>query len=212
MARSSAYTVATILIQLQSFLFEENAIPQDYGGSRKNFPASERVAMARKIAETFKCPGCSHGSMLRGTKWRPGHRCVWPALPPLKSHCTEAAKPDGDGTPEEKIESPTHAATIACGSQSKSGAAVAVAHLVGLTSLEDFLWLEVCSYITVQDAYRLLKVCRHAARVHHRYNIVRRREMICFHRCLFIHLSGLCSLCFVMILLTRVVEMIARFY
>jgi len=50
-----------------------------------------------------------------------------------------------------------------------------------LTDLEDFLWLQVCDSLTVQDAYRLQRVSRHAARVHHRYNIVCRREMICFH-------------------------------
>ena len=51
-----------------------------------------------------------------------------------------------------------------------------------LTNLEDFLWLQVCDCLTVQDAYRLQRVSRHAARVHHRYNIVCRRERRTRHR------------------------------
>jgi len=50
-----------------------------------------------------------------------------------------------------------------------------------MASLEDFSWLHMCSFLTVQDVHRLRQVCRHAARVHYKYNIVRRREMICFH-------------------------------
>ena len=88
-ARSSAYTVATILIQLQSFLFEENAIPQDYGGPRRNFSGSKKVAAARECAAAFVCPGCSHGSVMVQDTESKQHatRSVWPPLSRVESVC-----------------------------------------------------------------------------------------------------------------------------
>ena len=224
--RSSAYSVATILIQLQSFLFEENAIPQDYGGYKKNFPNSKIVAVARKCAAAFKCPGCSHGSPVESIGFCPSTTTrVWPPLPPPQrcpvaksdskseedagkkktkpfvlsdhmwptlGHCPAAksvAKSEQDtGTREEIING-----DAMCGQHTTAATTTTTStgtlHLIprrrapfSLSNLEDFLWLHVCSYITVQDTHRLRQVCRHAARVHYKYNIVRRREMICFHR------------------------------
>ena len=195
--RSSAYTVATILIQLQSFLFEENAIPQDYGGSCNNFPGSSTVTCARKCAAVFKCPGCSHGSVVNKLT-----RSVWPPLPrtPIKierpkTRC--AVKIERPERPESKTKSAKYQTKTVKSKKRKKqskkksknkGTCEEKVNVIsrrassGLLDLEDFLWLHMCSYIAIQDVHRLRQVCVRAARVHYKYNIVCRREMVCFHR------------------------------
>lgn len=56
---SSAYSVSSILRQLQTFLFAEN-VPQDYGGSRKNTMTARELDALRRSTRNFRCPTCEH--------------------------------------------------------------------------------------------------------------------------------------------------------
>eukprot|EP01083_Nonionella_stella_P039796 108250_1 len=84
---STAYSVCSILLQLQSFLFAEN-VPQDYvpvDYSIKNVVRSENVKNAFKLARKFKCSAvqCPH----KGTN-------PWPQLkraPKIKRECAIAS-------------------------------------------------------------------------------------------------------------------------
>ena len=51
---TSAYSVLSLLLQLQSFLFAEN-IPQEYGGTRSSMADKDSVDRSRKAAEEFSC-------------------------------------------------------------------------------------------------------------------------------------------------------------
>ena len=63
--------MASILLQLQSFFFEENAIPQDYGGARRNTALSfHDVSDTKRRASSFHCSRCGHG----------GFRSPYPSL------------------------------------------------------------------------------------------------------------------------------------
>lgn len=61
MGWSAAYTVSSVLMQLMSFMFEEAAIPQDYGGARRMCDESAAdVINTRRRALSFRCPTCPH--------------------------------------------------------------------------------------------------------------------------------------------------------
>lgn len=57
-AWSGAYTIASILLQLQSFLFSEN-VPQDHGGAQQNYVQFT----SPKSLRNFKCKRCGHTGM-----------------------------------------------------------------------------------------------------------------------------------------------------
>lgn len=56
---STAYTVQSILLQLQSFLFAVN-IPQDFGYSVKNINTIGQINSAKEFIKNFSCPICCH--------------------------------------------------------------------------------------------------------------------------------------------------------
>ncbi len=58
---SSAYSVQSILLQLQGFLFAEN-IPQEHGGPRKAYSDDKVVSVARAWLDGFACAACGHTS------------------------------------------------------------------------------------------------------------------------------------------------------
>ncbi|GAQ84649.1 protein with Ubiquitin-conjugating enzyme domain [Klebsormidium nitens] len=54
---STAYSVQSVLLQLQSFLFAEN-VPQDWGGNSVNRAAGSEIARAKREAAAFHCAEC----------------------------------------------------------------------------------------------------------------------------------------------------------
>eukprot|EP00897_Mesotaenium_endlicherianum_P008297 jgi/Mesen1/7496/ME000039S06704 len=54
---SGAYSVQSLLLQLQSFLFAEN-IPQDNGSTARGCSSSRAVMTASRSARRYKCPAC----------------------------------------------------------------------------------------------------------------------------------------------------------
>lgn len=54
-----AYSVQSILLQLQTFLTAEN-IPQDHGGSTRQINAVDKVDEAKWKIDSFKCTDCNH--------------------------------------------------------------------------------------------------------------------------------------------------------
>eukprot|EP00243_Klebsormidium_subtile_P008185 TRINITY_DN3804_c0_g2_i1.p1 TRINITY_DN3804_c0_g2~~TRINITY_DN3804_c0_g2_i1.p1 ORF type:complete len:778 (-),score=152.34 TRINITY_DN3804_c0_g2_i1:258-2591(-) len=54
---STAYSVQSVLLQLQSFLFAEN-VPQDWGADRVNRAARSDIDRANRAAATFHCNEC----------------------------------------------------------------------------------------------------------------------------------------------------------
>lgn len=58
---SSAYSVQSILLQLQGFLFAEN-IPQEHGGPIKAYSGDKVVSVARAWLDSFACAACGHTS------------------------------------------------------------------------------------------------------------------------------------------------------
>eukprot|EP00931_Biecheleriopsis_adriatica_P009031 TRINITY_DN110144_c0_g1_i1.p1 TRINITY_DN110144_c0_g1~~TRINITY_DN110144_c0_g1_i1.p1 ORF type:complete len:962 (+),score=202.17 TRINITY_DN110144_c0_g1_i1:39-2888(+) len=58
---SPAYSVRTLLLQLQSFLFEFDRAPQDHGGHYScNHYTPKRIAQVRAEAAKFTCRACGH--------------------------------------------------------------------------------------------------------------------------------------------------------
>lgn len=57
---SPAYTVRTLLMQLQSFLFEFDAAPQDHGGVYDQRYSEDRVRRVRREAHSLCCKDCGH--------------------------------------------------------------------------------------------------------------------------------------------------------
>lgn len=56
---SSVYSLTSILLQLQSFLFSEN-VPQDYGGNSNLAMSNSDVCSSLKRIENFHCKKCGH--------------------------------------------------------------------------------------------------------------------------------------------------------
>jgi len=56
---SSVYTLQSILLQLQSFLFSEN-VPQDYGGDSSLEYGNSSVVQSIERIKNFKCTKCGH--------------------------------------------------------------------------------------------------------------------------------------------------------
>jgi len=59
---SPAYTVRTLLMQLQSFLFEFDSLPQDHGGTYSFRYDAARIQKVRQEAHCLKCRACGHSS------------------------------------------------------------------------------------------------------------------------------------------------------
>jgi ubiquitin-protein ligase len=59
---SPAYTVRTLLMQLQSFLFEFDAAPQDHGGNYSCRYSLERIRSVQREAQALVCEECGHCS------------------------------------------------------------------------------------------------------------------------------------------------------
>merc|ERR1719401_2656847 len=59
---SPAYTVRTLLMQLQSFLFEFDSLPQDHGGTYRFRYDAHRIRQVREEASRFVCTTCGHCS------------------------------------------------------------------------------------------------------------------------------------------------------
>eukprot|EP00930_Biecheleria_cincta_P045339 TRINITY_DN31259_c0_g1_i1.p1 TRINITY_DN31259_c0_g1~~TRINITY_DN31259_c0_g1_i1.p1 ORF type:complete len:916 (-),score=177.15 TRINITY_DN31259_c0_g1_i1:198-2945(-) len=57
---SPAYSVRTLLMQLQSFLFEFHALPQDHGGNYSYRYDAARIRDVRHEAGKFRCKSCGH--------------------------------------------------------------------------------------------------------------------------------------------------------
>lgn len=57
---SPAYTVRTLLMQLQSFLFEFDNLAQDHGGSYSFRYDANRIRDVRREANNLVCRGCGH--------------------------------------------------------------------------------------------------------------------------------------------------------
>lgn len=57
---SSAYSVRTVLLQLSSFLFEMEHVPQDYGGTRKSSMRPSDVDRVREECKSMSCYRCHH--------------------------------------------------------------------------------------------------------------------------------------------------------
>jgi ubiquitin-protein ligase len=76
---SSAYSVTSVLLQLQSFLFAEK-VPQDYGGYQAANGNMERNAQAIRHAREFSCEIFDqNGETVEHT-----HQNPWPPLPKYK--------------------------------------------------------------------------------------------------------------------------------
>lgn len=73
---TSAYSVTSILLQLQSFLFAEN-IPQDYGGNERAYSNEYVIQLAIQAARQYKC----QISLSDGTEVVHTHQSPWPPLP-----------------------------------------------------------------------------------------------------------------------------------
>ena len=73
---TSAYTVMSLLLQLQSFLFSEN-VPQEYGGYATNMASTKAIRDATWRAQAFTCTVRDSD----GEEQVHSHECPWPPLP-----------------------------------------------------------------------------------------------------------------------------------
>jgi len=94
---STAYTAQSVLVQLQSFLFEENAIPQEeqgvkavdmfgtyYGSKGKGKDSNQHhIDRAKRDAKDFHCPKCGHSGRYPRPTVCP---TAAPAVPMVRHH------------------------------------------------------------------------------------------------------------------------------
>merc|ERR1719422_3074888 len=77
-----------ILLQLQSFLFEFDAAPQDHGGSYSCRYTQDRIAQVRQESLAMSCR-CGHCGA-----------SPWPALPPVSASASADGSPDWQRSPD----------------------------------------------------------------------------------------------------------------
>ena len=200
---TTAYSVLSLLLQLQSFLFAEN-IPQDYGGYHTAHTSAPALKTAVRDAHSFVCKVQTHdGSWVTHT-----HSHPWPPLPKnmrkIPYHSKAATKRDGfqfrsedfpalDGTityetpPATEISSSAYQERFEMVKEEPSAAPrqPLVVSVLPVVSPADLLpsavYTNIFSFLDVKDIFKARDVCSHWRRVIVTHNIFERSQIICFH-------------------------------
>lgn len=200
---TSAYSILSLLLQLQSFLFAEN-IPQDWGGHAKASKNKKSTHKAISATRDFKYEIETHdGIWITHTHTNP-----WPPLP--KNTAKRPLKPKAKpfqfriqdfpslGS-EATTEDPVEIETLTIAHQEVPGLVekehppqdrrpsrpVPPSLAPQLPSHADLLpsavYTKIFSYLGAKEILKARDVCSHWRRVVVTYNLFERTQIVCFH-------------------------------
>mmetsp|Transcript_28826 Transcript_28826/g.32313 ORF Transcript_28826/g.32313 Transcript_28826/m.32313 type:complete len:679 (+) Transcript_28826:102-2138(+) len=189
---SSAYSLFSILLQLQSFLFAEN-IPQDEsegGGFRRAHTDPFQIGRARSEAVGFVYPDIKahDGSIVEHT-----HSCPWPPLKnvshPINGTCMYQ-RLDPSRPLYSEILPPVNEAARSIGKPIEANGSNIAASIprelvktgfdtaIGLPS---YIYTYVFSFLGPRELLKVRDVCCHWRRIVFTYNLFDRTQIMCFH-------------------------------
>jgi len=188
---TSAYSVLSILLQLQSFLFAEN-IPQNEdegGGTRRAYTNSHNIALSISKARAYICPDIeSHdGTIVKHTHVNP-----WPPfgrqyrtrrmrlrsvpVPTLKSYLVASTSPVSRGVIEESETQESEPIKIDVTDSAPAAEAAAL-----VNELPSDVYTQIFSFLGSKDLIGVRDVCSRWRKIVYTYNIFDRSQIMCYH-------------------------------